>query len=196
MYASIWCNHEHFSFVLVSLPAKEFNNLALMMVTLVESPFETTLAKSPFRVTPMTPNPSTMWFISFMISLCFDVIWPRYTMKARKVLKKVKNSLNVLSSSFWFTSSFWDSKALSTFKHSKVCLPFFPYWVDYSKEGPTRNHHPCWTPSTSASLHAPVLCLVWKLFHSPCFFLVLRKAFHERAYICFNSPLILGNEIK
>lgn len=127
MYASIWCNHECILFVLVSFPTKEFGNLALMTATLVESPFEATLAESPLKVTPMTPNPSTMRFISFMISLCFDVVWPRYTMKAWKVLEKAKNSLNVLSSSFWFTSSFSASKTLSTFRHLKTCLPFFPY---------------------------------------------------------------------
>jgi hypothetical protein len=181
-------------FVLVSFLAKKFSNLALMMVTLVESPFEVTLAESPLRVMPMTPTPSTMRFISLMISLCFDVVSLRYTMKVQKVLKKAKNSLNVLSNSFWFTSSFQASKALSTSRHSNTCSPFFPYWIDYSKEGPTRNHHPCWTPSTSVSPHAPTLYMVWELFHSPCFYLVLQKAFHERAYICFNSSFILGNE--
>ncbi len=138
MYASTWCNHIHTLFVLVSFPVKEFSNLALMMVTLVES---------PFRVMLMAPNPSAMQFISCMISFCFDGISPYYTMKTQKVSKKAS------------PPPFGPQKPCPPLNIRRLVCPIFPYWIDYL-EGPTRSHHPCWTFLMNASPHAPTLRLV------------------------------------
>jgi hypothetical protein len=52
------------------------------------------------------------------------------------VLKRAKNSLNVLYISFRFTSSFRASKALPTSRHSKACLPFFPIGLIIQRKDP------------------------------------------------------------
>jgi hypothetical protein len=86
IYASICkCSHNHTLFVLVSFLAKEFNNIALMMTTLV---------KAHLKVVSMTTNPSTMRPISLAVSLFYDATLLCYTTKARKVSRRAKNSLN------------------------------------------------------------------------------------------------------
>jgi len=58
MYAFTWCNHSRIHLVLVSFPAKESDNLALM-VGLVEP---------PLGALPMAPKPFFMWFINLVVS--------------------------------------------------------------------------------------------------------------------------------
>jgi hypothetical protein len=115
-YALTWCNHGRILFVLVSFLAKEFGNLTLMA----------TLVKPPLGVVLMTPKLFAIQPMSFIFSFFCEVILPCYTMKARKVLKGAKNSLNVLSTSFWLISSSQILGILSTFEHLKAHLPPLP----------------------------------------------------------------------
>jgi hypothetical protein len=112
-YALTWCNHGHIIFVLVSFLAKESSNLALMA----------TLAKPPLGVVLMTPKLFAIQPMSLIVSFFCEVTLFCYTMKVQKVLKGAKNSLDVLSTSFWLISSSRILGILSTSEHSKAHLP-------------------------------------------------------------------------
>ncbi len=84
------------------------------------------LGRTPLGVTPMTPNPSTIQPMNFVVSLFYGATFPCCTMRVWKVLRRVKNSLDVLSTLVWFTFPSCALRVLSPCGHSNAHLPPFP----------------------------------------------------------------------
>jgi CDP-diglyceride synthetase len=162
MYVSIWCKHGHIFFILVSFLAKESNNLALMMATFIEP---------PFGAVPMTPNPSTMWFMSFAVLLSYVGVLPCCTMEAQNVCSKRLGTPWMFCLALFASPLHLGPYELcppgDTLRH---VYPLFLSWVDYLKGGLTKTHHPHWTPLMNASPNAPAFHSVWELFFFPFVF--------------------------
>jgi len=112
----ISCNHGCILFIFVSFLAKEWNNFTFMG----------TLAKPLLGTMLITPKPYAYWPIIFATSLCYNTTSLCCTMKAQKVPRKAKNSLDGFFIPFRFTSSFCASKNSSIFKHFKAYFDALP----------------------------------------------------------------------
>lgn len=126
IYTSTLCNHNHTHFVLVSFFVKESNNLTFILE----------------HISLMTPNLSMIQLKSLANLLLCITISPHCTTNSWNALRRAKNSLDILTTSFGLAFSYV-LRDLSTSWHSKASLPpFFLFQLIHKKN--QGMHIPIW----------------------------------------------------